>query len=79
MSKTELLGCFTNLRSALDKLDLDEMDTIMDYMLKYDYGEEESELFRKLKNAVDEIDSEACEEVLQQWESKLWEIKKSRR
>ena len=48
-------------------------------MIKYDYKEEEGELFQKLKNAVDEIDSEACEEVLQQWESKLWEIKKSRR
>lgn len=79
ISKTELLGCFKNLRIALDRLDLDAMAKVMNYMIKYDYKEEEGELFQKLKNAVDEIDSEACEEVLQQWESKLWEIKKARR
>ena len=45
MSRTELLSCFSNLRIALDQLDLDE------------------------------IDSEACEEVLKQWESKLGETK----
>ena len=40
-------------------------------MDRYSYGNVQDEYFEKLKNAVDDMDTEQCEEILDAWETSL--------
>ncbi len=63
-----LQDCFIVMRSAMENLDMDQMDQVIQEMSKYRYGENEEELFEKLKEAVEELNVDACEDIMAKWE-----------
>ena len=71
ISSDILKSLFQMLREALDALDLDKMEAVMTKMEEYQYTEEQQQMYQQLKDAVEEIDSEICEEILQVWEQKM--------
>lgn len=71
ISEEELRELFAEMRDALENLDSDSMDSVIHTMEQYHYAEGQKEVFEKLKNSVDEIDVETCEELIGQWEIML--------
>lgn len=69
---TEILRkLFEKLREAFDALDMDQMDAVMAKMEEYEYAEEQQQLYEQLKSTMEELDTEAGEEILRLWEQKL--------
>jgi signal transduction histidine kinase/CheY-like chemotaxis protein/HPt (histidine-containing phosphotransfer) domain-containing protein len=66
-----LRAFFKDMRTALDELDLDPMEEIINEMKQFSYRDDQSELFEQLKNAVEEIDVDSCEDILKRWEALL--------
>lgn len=67
---TEILfRFFTDMRDALENLDIDQMEAVIGAMDGYCYDDRQEELFQKLKASVEEIDVDACEEILSDWEN----------
>ena len=71
MDKDELLKLFVQMKEALDNLDMDAMEAVVKSMSEYSYSENQKKYFDDLKNAVDDIDTEKCEEILNAWEDSL--------
>jgi len=71
ISGDELNAYFARMREALDNLDMDTVEEIIQSMNQYSYGSGQDELFEQLKNAVDDMDTEKCEEILNTWEAGL--------
>ncbi|MDE5747388.1 MAG: PocR ligand-binding domain-containing protein [Acetatifactor sp.] len=67
----ELAALFAQMRDALENLDLDTMEEAIQSMNQYSYGSVQDEFFEELKNAVDDMDTERCEEILDTWEASL--------
>ncbi len=67
----ELTTLFARMRDALENLDMDAMEENIRSMDQYSYGKIQDEFFEKLKNAVDDMDTERCEEILDAWEASL--------
>jgi CheY-like chemotaxis protein/HPt (histidine-containing phosphotransfer) domain-containing protein len=59
---------FAKMRDALENLDMDCMEEVIEEMKQYRYQDWEQELLEALYNAVEEIDVDACEALLCQWE-----------
>lgn len=64
-------GLFCDMREALEELDMDHMEEVMVEMNRYQYQDWEQKLLEQLSNAVEEIDVDACEGILCQWENQL--------
>jgi len=71
VSKDILLGYFFDIRTALDNLDMDVMDTILQEMNQFSFSESQESLFTQLKNAVDEFDVDTCMTIIKTWEEEL--------
>ena len=71
VDKDELLKLFVQMKEALDNLDMDAMEAVVKSMSEYSYSENQKKYFDDLKNAVDDIDTEKCEEILNAWEDSL--------
>ena len=71
ISGDELDVYFVQMRDALENLDMDTVEDIIQSMNQYSYGSGQDELFEQLKNAVDDMDTEKCEEILDTWEAAL--------
>ena len=69
--KNDLQDFFTQMKEALDNLDMDAMEEVVKSMNQYSYDGDQKKLFDDLKNAVEDIDTEKCEEVLSEWEKLL--------
>ncbi|MCM1144929.1 MAG: PocR ligand-binding domain-containing protein [Blautia sp.] len=67
----DLLKYFTQMRIALEDLDMDEIEEIVQEMDQYAYKKDQKELFEGLKEAVEEFDVDGCETILQKWENYL--------
>lgn len=59
---------FSKMRVAMENLDMDEMEAIVEEMKQYHYKESQETLFKQLQEAVENIDVDACEEILHCWE-----------
>ena len=57
------------MRLAISDLDMDQMDAVIQEMERYSYQEGQKELFAQLKEAVEEMDVDACEEILDNWKA----------
>ncbi len=68
METDELQTFFTNIREALEELDMDSIDDILQAMAEYKLEDKQAGLFEQLQEAVGEYDVDRCEEILQQWE-----------
>ena len=62
---------FADMRTALEDLDMDRMEEVIQKMNHYHYEDWQKEMYTRLKDAVEEIDVDSCEMILQEWENKL--------
>ena len=62
---------FGKLKSAADELDLDGMEEAAASLNAYSYPEEQAGLLEELKEAVGNIDTDSCLEIISKWEEKL--------
>jgi len=69
ISSETLQHSFSALRSAIDELDMDQMEQVIQEMSLYHYENWQLDLFRQLKNAVEELDVDSCESILTAWEN----------
>lgn len=70
-SKEVLPEFFLQLREAVDNLDIDTMEEIINQMDEYGYEKEQQSLFKQLQEAVENIDVDNCEVIICQWENLL--------
>lgn len=63
-----LKSCFSEMRAAIEELDMDQMGEVVSKMDDYDYEGPQQELFEKLKEAVEDVDVDTCEAILKEWE-----------
>ena len=66
-----LHGFFSKMAEAVDNLDMDQMEEVIQEMSQYYYEESQYELFRQLREASEEMDVDRCEAILQSWEELL--------
>lgn len=62
-----LADMFRRMWDALEELDSDEMEAVLQEMEEYSFEGEQKELLERLRGAVEDIDTEACEAVLDEW------------
>ena len=55
----------------MEDLDVDRMESVVQEMKHYHYEDWQQEMFAQLKEAVEEIEVDNCEIILQEWENKL--------
>ena len=67
ISKEVLLEIFEVLETALDNLELDAMEQAVEQLKGYRYPTEQQGYFERMKEAVSDIDVDACEEILAGW------------
>ena len=71
VSEEVLRGCFSKMKEAVDNLDMDEMEAVIQEMGRYYYEERQYELFKQLREASEEMDVDRCEAILRSWENEL--------
>lgn len=71
LTTESLLQFFADMRTAIDDLDMDFMEKIITKMDEYYYKGWQQETFQQLKDAVEEVDVDRCESILNDWEGKL--------
>lgn len=64
-------NCFGRMRGAVDDLDMDGMEEVIQEMDQYRYEGWQKEMFARLEEAVEEIDVDSCEAIMIEWEGKL--------
>lgn len=62
---------FSDMRTALEDLEMDRMEEVIHEMNHYHYEDWQKDMYARLKDAVEEIDVDSCEVILQEWENKL--------
>lgn len=67
----EISALFEQMEDAMENLDMDAMEKVVKDMEQYSYNSAEKDIFDKLKNAVEDIDTEQCEEIIVQWKKEL--------
>ncbi|MCM1569787.1 MAG: response regulator, partial [Roseburia sp.] len=68
ISLQQLEDFFAQMKEALENLDMDSVEEMIQNMDSYAYEEEQEEIFEQLKTAVEEFDTESCEELLDRWQ-----------
>ncbi len=67
----DLRQFFAMLRTAFDNLDMDQMEEVIEKMKLFSYAQDQTELFTQLCGAVNEIDTDASEDIIKMWETLL--------
>ena len=62
-----ILGYLDNMQEAVDNLDMDEMDKVIGLLEQVALEERETQCFVKMREAVEELDAESCEELIKVW------------
>lgn len=73
ITKEALVEAFEKIREALEELDMDTADEIVMKLAEYRYDGWQKELLGKMENAVEDMDVEQCEEIIETWENRLKE------
>ena len=71
LTRGVLLKCFTEMKDAVDNLDMDQMEEVISRMGHYRYEEWQQNLFDQLKEAAEEMDVDRCEMILRNWEAQM--------
>lgn len=69
--QTEIENLFAAMEDAMENLDMDAMEKVIQDMSQYSYDDAQRGVFEKLQNAVEDIDTEKCEEILAEWKALL--------
>ena len=56
------------MQRALDDLDIDQIEAVIEEMGQYRNDVQQEELFEKLKECVEEVDVDECEKILFEWD-----------
>ena len=64
-----LMDVFTEMKLAIDDLDMDKMDDAIHTLDGYSFHDENQELYLKLCEAVADMDPDACEDVMSEWKN----------
>lgn len=67
----ELRQCFSSMRSAIEELDMDKMEAVSSQLGSYAFDDVQQELCDRLRNASEEMDIDACEDIMKEWEELL--------
>lgn len=67
ISKEILEQYFDKMSSAIEDLDMDQVEEVIAEMNQYRYETGQTELFHQLKEAAEEFDVDRCEEILGTW------------
>lgn len=67
----EIWEFFRQMEEAMENLDMDAMEKVIKDMSQYSYGDAQRSIFEKLRNAVEDIDTERCEEIIAEWKKEL--------
>ena len=67
ITNSVLLEEFENLAHAINDLNIDQMESSIQKLEQYSYNETNTELFKKLCDAVSNMDPDACEEIIAEW------------
>ena len=66
-----LMEAFDCIEQAINDLDMDQMDAVIQKLDAYQFDEDTAVLYSKLCEAVSDMDPDACEEVINHWKSVL--------
>ena len=66
-----LMEIFDEVAQAIDDLDMDQMDAAVQKLDTYQFDDEGAKLCEKLREAVSDMDPDACEEVINHWKTIL--------
>lgn len=67
----ELQKFLEEMKGAVEDLDMDHMEQVISQMAGYRYEGWQRELFAQLKNAVELIDVDSCETIIEDWEHRM--------
>ena len=68
ISAEQLNSFFEEISSAIEDLDMDLVEEIIEKMSKYKYAENAQKHFEELKDAVMEYDADKCEQIIRKWQ-----------
>jgi CheY-like chemotaxis protein/HPt (histidine-containing phosphotransfer) domain-containing protein len=67
--KTVLLGLFDDMMTAINDLDMDKMEAVINKLDEYHFEGDDEKLYKRLCDAVGDMDPDVCEEVIHAWKS----------
>lgn len=67
----QLLTCFQQLHEAIEDLDMDAMEAVMEQIESFGCPQDYKTDMQALRQAVDAVDGETCETVMEQFREKL--------
>ncbi len=67
----ELTGLLDDMTAAMDDLDMDAMNEVIARMKEYRYDDGAKELFAQLREAVEDLDIDRCEEIIRTWRNQM--------
>ncbi len=67
IAEKELFKLFDRLQEAVENLDMDGMQEVLDGLQEYRFSEKQKPQIDKLKRAIEEMDVEVCEELMKGW------------
>lgn len=67
----QLLTCFQQLHEAIEDLDMDAMEAVMEQIESFGCPQDYKTDMQALRQAVDAVDGETCEAVMEQFREKL--------
>lgn len=65
-----LADAFEKMQVAMDNLDMDGMNEVVQILSSYQFPTEQTKFFQKFCNAVENLDVDTCEEIIPQWKEK---------
>ena len=68
---TILTDLFNTMIEALDNLDIDEMENVINELDKYSYDESQTGLLEQLRTEVANIDIDKCDKIIDEWKALL--------
>lgn len=63
-----LAGFFDEIKNAIDELEMDKVEEVIERMSGYQYDGEYKEYFKSLKEKAKEYNADACQEIIKCWE-----------
>jgi CheY-like chemotaxis protein/HPt (histidine-containing phosphotransfer) domain-containing protein/two-component sensor histidine kinase len=69
VTREELFAIFGELKAAISDLDMDGMENAVHRLTEYTYPEDQQALLVQMKEAVANLDVDACQDMLEQWEA----------
>ncbi len=68
----QIWAYLNDMQEAVDNLDMDEMDRVAGLLEQVILVDEEARCFAEMKEAVEELDVESCEELIKEWRQMIY-------